>query len=138
MIKATQGKTIMDNIFLNELLKQSWLDIENLQKQIDTIESDSPQSRELIEIIKDFLTSNLIYAGCLENLLAKAQKSYKEKETKIDLSNIADDNKILDLEDSIDNNRIDTPTIDFEPFEYFVDFDEPQGEPLTDEELYKI
>ena len=24
-----------------------------------------------------------------------------------------------------------------EPFEYFVDFDEPIGEPLTDDDLYK-
>lgn len=133
MIKTTQGKTIMDNIFLNELLKQSWLDIENLQKQIDTIESTSPQSRELIEIIKDFLTSNLVYVGCLENLLTKTQKSNLEKEIKL-----VDDKKVLDLEEPLENSRINNSTADtdFEPFEYFVDFEEPQGDPLTDEDLY--
>ena len=26
--------------------------------------------------------------------------------------------------------------IDTEPFEYFVDFDDPVGEPLTDDDLY--
>lgn len=125
----------MDNIFLNELLKQGWLDIENLQKQIDTIESASPQSGELIEIIKDFLTSNLIYVGCLENLLAKTQKSSLEKEIKL-----VNDNKVLDLEEPTEDNIINNSATDTdsEPFEYFVDFEEPQGDPLTDKDLYNI
>ena len=58
----------MDNIFLNELLKQGWLDIENLQKQIDTIESASTQSGELIEIIKLFYTQTVLKLFKIKNI----------------------------------------------------------------------
>ena len=42
------------------------------------------------------------------------------------------DTEILDEFDNAETNNENTS----EPFEYFVDFDEPIGEPLTDDDLY--
>jgi hypothetical protein len=59
---------------------------------------------------------------------------------------IAIENMPIEVEPAVltkSSNEVVEPVIsdeieDFEPFEYFVDFDEPVGEKLTDEDLYQI
>ena len=117
--------------FLNELEKKSWAEIENLQNQINNIEA-SEESKTLIQLIKNLLTSYYVFVGGLENLNSESSSvsiskpEFKELETVLELP-----------EENLEVQDVDTiNTSDYEPFEYFVDFDEPIGKPLSDEDLY--
>ena len=117
--------------FINELEKKSWAEIENLQNQINNIEA-SEESKTLIQLIKKLLTSYYVFVGGLENLNSESSSvsiskpEFKELETVLVLP-----------EENLEVQDVDTiNTSDYEPFEYFVDFDEPIGKPLSDEDLY--
>ena len=133
-----KDKIKIDKNFINDLISKSWQDSESIQNQIDSIEVDSPQATKIVKLLKDLLTSYYVFTGCLENLeqepinIAKSEPIHIEEPMSIP-------------EKSVDENSQDINTLDefefddeltSEPFEYFVDFDEPVGEPLTDDDLY--
>lgn len=131
-----KDKIKIDKNFINDLIAKSWQDSESIQNQIDSIEVDSPQAAKLVKLLKDLLTSYYVFTGCLENM------EYEPINT-IELKPVQQEEPVVVLEEPIAEN---TPNIDIldefepeavnEPFEYFVDFDEPIGEPLTDDDLY--
>ena len=55
--------------------------------------------------------------------------------TEVELKDIIDTVDDSKYEDNISIDR-DSSVNTSEPFEYFIDFDDPIGEPLTDEDLY--
>ena len=135
-----ENKISVTQEFLNELISRSWQDIENLKNQISSIASVTSQDKALHLLLNNLLTNYYIFAGCLENL-----------ETDFDVTTetvFSDDNEKLEIEQTEIQTEIakpqvqqqtqllNEPTDDFEPFEYFVDFDEPIGEKLTDKDLY--
>jgi hypothetical protein len=137
-----KDKLIITKDFLKDLETKSWQEIEHLQNQIANIE-DSLENKTLLQLFKNLLTSYYVFIGGLENLDTEAYANT--------ISNKIDDKKevIPEIKDTADDYLsdlvFDEPTIDksesvvndySEPFEYFVDFDEPIGEPLTDDDLY--
>jgi hypothetical protein len=133
-----KDKIKIDKNFIDDLIAKSWQDSESIQNQIDSIEVDSAVAAKTVKLLRDLLTSYYVFTGCLENIenesidiikvepvqvVAEAPKVIQEKPVKV----VAPKVDIL-------------PELDYEgeaePFEYFVDFDEPTGEPLTDDDLY--
>jgi hypothetical protein len=125
--------------FITDLIEKGWQEIEHLQMQIANIEP-TENSIEVIQHLKNLLTSYYVFVGSLE--------SYKD--TDVINTNNSVSNQAIEVNStptsaeiaqeqpcmSIDTLVQDLEQIDAEPFEYFVDFDEPVGEPLTDDDLY--
>lgn len=151
-----KDKLTITKEFLKELEIKSWQEIEHLQDQIANIEA-TEEAAQLIQLLKNLLTSYYVFTGGLENLSAmetfnfnKASVSNNAKEPTVEKTKeLTDDDCSADL--VLPNSQItahttdistDEPvkkmvTDDIEPFEYFVDFDEPVGDPWTDDDLYK-
>ena len=131
-----KDKLIIDKEFLSDLEEKSWSEIEHLQNQIANIE-DNLENKALIQLFKNLLASYYDFTGGLENL---SDIHYIKDKVKIENTN--DEISPVDepiIEPDVEEPIIEVPedTTDFgEPFEYFVDFDEPIGDPLTDDDLY--
>ena len=121
--------------FLDTLETQSWREIENLQAQIANIEVTN-QNSAVIQLLKNLLTSYYVFVGGLENLNSETTSQAIDF-SEIDATVEQEPEQINNIETTQPAGIEDYPTEqDFEPFEYFVDFDEPIGEPLSDEDLY--
>jgi hypothetical protein len=137
-----KNKIKVDNNFINDLIAKSWLDSESIQNQIDSIEVDSSVAAKTVKLLKDLLTSYYVFTGCLETLenepteitksaeFVKPEVSVSETPTIIPEEPVKIEVPATDMLIELEDNN------DSEPFEYFVDFDEPTGEPLTDDDLY--
>ena len=138
-----KDKIKIDNNFINDLIAKSWQDSESIQNQINSIEVDSPQAANIVKLLKDLLTSYYVFTGCLESIEYVATNEAKplfvqEKPISVheEPINEPDEEEVIStVLDEFDNDESNTETT-IEPFEYFVDFDEPIGEPLTDKDLY--
>ena len=136
-------KIQVDKEFLESLSAKGWQEVEYLQNQIVNIQKENI---EVVQLLNNLLTSYYVFIGGVENLIDKpivpirsAIESQEEKEnipqeiivnkTSTEPESFNDD---IIFEDEIDKQE----NLEFEPFEYFVDFDEPEGEPLSDEDLY--
>lgn len=137
-----KDKILITKEFLADLESKGWQEIEGLQSQIANIEANS-ENTTLIQLLKNLLTSYYVFIGGLENLssgnadfaatisevpLNVTKEVYTDK-AETDLSIIKEPEADLYPQEVLKDNS-------FEPFEYFVDFDEPTGEPLSDEDLY--
>ena len=131
-------KIKIDSAFIYDLITKSWQDSECIQNQIDSIEVDSPRAAKVIKLLKDLLTSYYVLTGCLENLEGELVNTIvPESEQQKDLLDPPDESTVENSPDIDSLNEFDTETVSIgEPFEYFVDFDEPVSEPLTDDDLY--
>lgn len=129
--------------FLDELESKSWQEIEYLQAQISNIEV-TDNNAKIIQLLKNLLTSYYVFVGRLENLDNNTTQTEIDSTIDTDVVNVD-----LDASVDVDNTKpeltsndtpVDTRINDefFEPFEYFIDFDEPTGEPLTDDDIYNI
>lgn len=137
-----KDKIRINNNFINDLISKSWQDSESIQNQIDSIEVDSPQATKVVKLLRDLLTSYYVFTGCLETLenepteitksaeFVKPEVSVSETPTIIPEELVKIEVPATDMLIELEDNN------DSEPFEYFVDFDEPTGEPLTDDDLY--
>lgn len=134
--------------YLNELETRSWQEIESLQNQIANIETCEDNS-SIIQLLSNLLTSYYVFVGGVENLTTelKLPKHRKASELVDDVQNTDTFDSDFDLADAevaiakpalpeISNNLDTLNQEAFEPFEYFVDFDEPTGEAISDEDLY--
>lgn len=128
--------------FLSDLEMKSWQEIENLQNQIANIET-TPETAEVIKLLKNLLTSYYVFTGGLESL-SDVKTTYKIPETTVKTEV---KKEVIPVEPTIEIEATEEETFepvfaneteqqDFEPFEYFVDFDEPEGDPISDEDLY--
>ena len=144
-----KDKILITKEFLNDLETKSWQEIEHLQNQIANIEI-TPETVEVIKLLKSLLTSYYVFTGGLENLAdipsTHKVKNFSDKAgTKKDqvLVNIKEPVKKTERElyatDDIFESLTSTKGLKepiSEPFEYFVDFEEPTGDPISDEDLY--
>lgn len=142
-----KNKIKVDKNFINDLIAKSWQDSESIQDQIDSIEVDSEIAAKTVKLLKDLLTSYYVFTGCLESLANEPIEATKisEPEKIAEPEVIVPEKLTIIPEEPVKANN--EPDIDFfseldtdepenEPFEYFVDFDDPVGEPLTDDDLY--
>jgi hypothetical protein len=119
--------------FLNELEARGWQEIEHLQAQIANL-ADGPTNDKLRQLFKNLLTSYYVFTGGIETL-----SSEPIDYTKIQIEEPAisvEQEPIIDIPNSTDDSKTEDNYEVSDPFEYFVDFDEPVGEPISDEDLY--
>lgn len=137
-----KDKIKVDQNFINDLIAKSWQDSESIQNQIDSIEIDSAVAAKTVKLLKDLLTSYYVFTGCLEDIENISNEPIKS----ISIEPVISSAKEIQKEPEPEAVKVNEPDINFlselddetvsEPFEYFVDFDEPTGEPLTDDDLY--
>lgn len=131
--------------YLQDLISKSWHESENLQRQIKALNVISSKDAKVVELLKQLLTNYQIFIGCLEGL---SEETFEEVKTKAILPEFEPESIVPEvvLDESLTNETafLETNSTDTlmesvevqEPFEYFVDFDDPVGEPLTDKDLY--
>lgn len=131
--------------YLQELISKSWHESENLQRQIKALNVISSRDAKVVELLKQLLTNYQIFIGCLEGLSEETFEEVKTKavlpefESEPAVSDVVIEENLTDEITSLEMNSTDTlmESVEVqEPFEYFVDFDDPVGEPLTDKDLY--
>jgi hypothetical protein len=135
------NKIEVTNDFLTELIDKSWQESEAIQQQISNIDDSTKLGSDVIKLLKNTRTAYYVLIGCLETLAenpntvleapateleATAAQNTQEQETAVETTYIDEQKNISDLD----------TTVNFEPFEYFVDFDEPSGAPISDQDLY--
>ena len=131
--------------FLNELEAKSWHEIDHLQNQIINI-ANTKENTELLKLLNGLLTSYYVFTGGLERLTSNEtvpsiENNEQEAQQAAELNKMSTTVDELPVEEPVlaeFASDIVTETTDFEPFEYFVDFDEPTGDALTDEDLYNL
>lgn len=125
-----------------ELTEKSWQEIEHIQYQVANL-ADGPESNKIKKLLNSLLTSYYVFVGGLENF----ENISTEHELPTELP--AEPTVEITEEPVIESNSEETyadlsgiqdiqqeePDIS-EPFEYFVDFEDPVGDPLTDKDLY--
>lgn len=142
---ALKDKLSITKEFLSDLEMKCWQEIEHLQSQIANIE-ETEENLKVLQLLKNLLTSYYVFTGGLENLsneraTTKVMNCPKQVETEIKVANAVepevsyDDIYEDDLFEPVAVEKQDAAD-EIEPFEYFVDFDEPIGDPLSDEDLY--
>ena len=131
-----KNKITITKELLNDLETKSWQEIEYLQTQIANLAED-PVNYKLKTLFKNLLTSYYVFAGGVETLASAPDAEitiFNEPASKAQEDQVP---AIEPIDDIIpeDTNTIDDSAVS-EPFEYFVDFDEPVGAPISDEDLY--
>ena len=127
--------------FLDSLTAKGWQEVEYLQNQIINIEKENS---EVLQLLNNLLTSYYVFIGGVENLIDKpvvsvkpAAEPTKEKEdTPQEIIINKSEPEFFEDNMTFEDEVTKQEELDFEPFEYFVDFEEPTGEPISDEDLY--
>ena len=142
-----KNKIEVSKEFLSDLIARYWQESENVNQQIANIDTSSYIGAEVAKLLKNASTNYYVLIGCLETLLENpTSEIYNVKESNLDSEPLQTQNTEQSVQlDSTVELPVDTnetscvsiePDDNFEPFEYFVDFDEPVGDPLSDEDLY--
>ena len=122
--------------FIEELTEKSWQEIDHIQNQLANLD-DTAEGKRIGKLLNRLLTSYYVFVGELENFYTV---SYDEPEQPTKIKDIPIVKNIDEIEQNFEPAiPASTEPIsieDGEPFEYFVDFDDPIGAPLTDEDLY--
>lgn len=129
--------------FLNELAAKSWQDIDHLQAQITNL-ADGQINDRLKQLYKNLLTSYYVFVGGVETLLSNTAIDSAQLEVpandEVVIDLVADGTAptIIDAEDNFvtDDGNTKEDLVEIDPFEFYVDFDDPIGDPLTDDDLY--
>jgi hypothetical protein len=138
-----KDKLVVTKAFIDELTDKSWQEIEHLQNQIVNLDK-TEDGTKVERLLKNLLTSYYVFVGGLENIdnidsgtsEFKIEEPTVEEEPKSENVPVISQNDDIPLWDSMHDSMVDSQLTDTEPFEYFVDFDEPIGDPLTDDDLY--
>ena len=135
-----QDKINTTKELLSELEMKGWQEIEHLQTQIANLAEGSVNDK-LRQLFKNLLTSYYVFTGGVETLLSEPEHEIAKPdkhvaEVKTDL--VIDEPVITEpIDDFVPENTYSIKDYEVsEPFEYFVDFDEPIGEPISDKDLY--
>lgn len=125
--------------FITELESKSWQEIDYLQTQINNL-ADGTTNDKLRQLCKNLLTSYYIFVGGVETLESEPQHMLIDtvEEPKVEIQQEPDviEQVVSDPAEEFNSVNIEVVPEAGEPFEYFVDFDDPIGEPLSDEDLY--
>lgn len=134
-------KIIVTKEFLNELISKSWQDTDALAQQAANIDTSTNLGAAVAKFLKNTCTNYYILIGCLETLAENPDIDNTERTEIETLQNtiqpeVFEEPTIIEGEPNEALSLLAGHSEDFEPFEYFVDFDEPAGDPLSDEDLY--
>jgi hypothetical protein len=106
------------------------------------LDNTDAKTVEFKKLLNTLLTNYYIFVGCTENIITDfddAKQVVEPQETE-EIKKIENISTAEPYSITTNNTQDDLKVHEdnFEPFEYFVDFDEPFGEKITDEDLYKI
>ena len=130
--------------FLEDLIKKNWQEVEAIQQQISCIDTSTKLGTEVSKVLQNVCTNYYVLIGCLESITENPDTALIDNTEAI----VTDQEPALECdvittghtEPSFNNLQMASEggdqNLDFEPFEYFVDFDEPSGEPISDKDLY--
>ena len=141
--------------FITSFVSRGWEEVGMLKEQIKALKSEFKNIDKIEEILQGLIDAYLINIGQLELFLHDNDyvevpniEEQEEESKALEKEDIEDED--IEDEEIEDVIKIETdkpeedeaPIImhqapkDFEAFEYFVDFDEPSGDALTDDDLY--
>ena len=144
--------------FITSFVSRGWEEVGMLKEQIKALKEEfsGKNIAKIEEILQGLIDAYLINIGQLELFLhendyVEVPEIEEEKEEKVEEpteeNEIEDEVEVaaeeeVEVEDEIEaevepQNVVRQTPGDFEAFEYFVDFDEPEGDPLTDDDLYR-
>jgi hypothetical protein len=138
-----KDKIPVTNDFIKELCDKSWQEVEHLQSQLVNLET-SEDGKKVSKLIQNLLTGYYVFIGGLENLDSIDYKITNNVDivepevaikSELELEQPPVKGQVMSDIDCV-SVELSTNSEVSEPFEYFVDFDEPVGEPLTDKDLY--
>lgn len=132
--------------FITSFVSRGWEEVGMLKEQIKALKEEfgGKGIEKIEEIFQGLIDAYLINIGQLELFLhendyvevpeieeEKVEEPVEEEETEEE----------VEIEDEVEmevepQKIVKNVPADFEAFEYFVDFDEPEGEALTDDDLY--
>jgi hypothetical protein len=127
--------------FLLELIAKSWQESEAIQQQIANIDTSTALGAEVVKSLKNMGTSYYVLIGCLENLADGKKPDNLDAPEQVEAPAMQEVSELETVNTSLESEDLSMVTeqssdFEFEPFEYFVDFDEPSGAPISDKELY--
>lgn len=126
-------KLQVDKELIDGLISKSWLEIDSIQTQLSALSSESAIGKKVQQVLKNLLTNYYIFVGELENIEVPELPVLQDGHNEVSNQTY---NELQPIEQiTADKENED---VSFEPFEYFTDFDDPTGEPLTDTDLYKV
>ena len=140
-----KNKISITKDLLNEIQSKGWQEIEHLQAQITNLAEGSTNDK-LRKLFNNLLTSYYVFVGGIETLTeepienaitASTKNEVEDSVEKVEQEILIDDHETQDDNENDYVPKDDDISIEVsEPFEYFIDFDDPIGEPITDEDLY--
>lgn len=158
-MKIIKNNKQVNKDIISKVIKDSWAEIDRLSKFIEVLRQDDFDNSAVEDALQSIIDAYLICAGQLEPLASTevsdlgtidfefdpANNEFQDK-PELDVQAIQPDDQSINqvaqpieepvsVEDGLNNPNI-LPRDHFEKFEYFVDFDEPIGDALTDEDLY--
>lgn len=150
LLKEEQiNKEALPITFITSFVSRGWEEVGMLKEQIKALKDEfgGKSIEKVEEIFQGLIDAYLINIGQLELFLQennyvevpdveeiKVEEPEEEKETE-DTKDEEEIEEVIETEEETEVEETETPR-DFEAFEYFVDFDEPEGEALTDKDLY--
>lgn len=138
--------------FITSFVSRGWEEVGMLKEQIKALKEEfgGKGIEKIEEIFQGLIDAYLINIGQLELFLhendyvevpeieeEKAEEPVEEEENE----KVEETEEEVEIEDEVEievepQKVVKNVPADFEAFEYFVDFDEPEGEALTDDDLY--
>lgn len=123
--------------FLEEQINKNWQEAKALQQLAANINVDTRLGAKVAELLKNISTNYYIIIGNLEALSDGLELDNADEKGIEQIQNEdAQECQNYEVVEPEPNLVITERQADFEPFEYFVDFDEPIGEPISDLDLY--
>lgn len=112
--------------FLNDLIAKNWQEAEALQHQAANIDTSTRLGAEVVKLLKNTCTNYYVLIGCLENLAENrnvgCQDAIEQTEADKEMFNTQLETE-QEHEEFLNSPMPIEQKDDFEPFEYFVDFD---------------
>lgn len=144
-ISKLTDRLATDDTLISGLIESSWQETDNLKTQIAGLKA-SKENPLVITAITNLLNSYYIFIGELERALdtksnkedsditsnIMATQTPAEKETSYPLSKSEDPI----IKNTDEEPLLKKPITPAKPFEYFVEFEDPIGPPVTDVDLY--
>ena len=139
--------------FITSFVSRGWEEVGMLKEQIKALKEEfgGKGIEKIEEIFQGLIDAYLINIGQLELFLhendyvevpeieeEKAEEPVEEEENE----EVEETEEEVEIDDEVEvevepQKVVKNVPADFEAFEYFVDFDEPEGEALTDDDLYR-
>lgn len=138
--------------FITSFVSRSWEEVGMLKEQIKALKEEfgGKGIEKIEEIFQGLIDAYLINIGQLELFLhendyvevPEIEEEKVEEPTEEEIEEVEEAEEEVEIEDEVEvevehQKVVKNVPADFEAFEYFVDFDEPEGEALTDDDLYR-